>query len=261
MSATPDPLSVTRDQFTRQASAFAAAPAMRNAEALRLLVSLAETGPEDTVLDVACGPGLVACAFAATARSVTGIDLTPAMIERARAWQQAQGLENLCWHIGTVCPLPFPDQSFTRVVCRYAAHHFEHPGAVLREMTRVCRPGGRVVLADVEVSADQSIAAAFNQMEKLRDPSHLRALSREEMEDQGRACNLELVSRTRYSLPMELDGLLSASFPATGSAEKIRSMITESLVHDRLGVTPCRDGGAIRLFYPIAVLVWRKPIG
>lgn len=261
MFATPDPLSVTRDQFTRQALAFAAAPAMRNEEALRLLVRLAETGPEDTVLDVACGPGLVACAFAKTARNVAGIDLTPAMIERARELQQAQGLENLCWHIGTVLPLPFPDQYFTRVVCRYAAHHFEDPRGVLLEMTRVCRSGGFVVLADVVVSEDQSVAVTFNRMEKLRDPSHIRALPRDEIEDLGGACSLELVSVTRYSLPLELDGLLAASFPAAGSAEQIRAMFTESLVQDRLGVAPYRDGAFIRFAYPIEVFVWKKPIG
>ena len=52
------------DQFTRQAAPFAAAAAIRNEEALNRIVQWAGAGPEDTVLDVACGPGLLACAFA-----------------------------------------------------------------------------------------------------------------------------------------------------------------------------------------------------
>ena len=73
------------DQFTRQAVPFANAAAIRNEDALNRIVKMAQAGPEDTVLDVACGPGLLACAFARVARHVTGIDLTPAMLEQARA--------------------------------------------------------------------------------------------------------------------------------------------------------------------------------
>src|SRR5262249_5990691 len=84
-------------QFTRQATPFAETPAHSNDEANRLLTNLTEIGSEDTVLDVACGPGLVACALADVAGHVTGIDLTPAMIEQARQRQQARGQTNLTW--------------------------------------------------------------------------------------------------------------------------------------------------------------------
>jgi len=73
------------DQFTRQAVPFATAPSIKDESALKLIVEFSGAGPGDTVLDVACGPGLVAAAFARVARHVTGIDLTPAMIDRARA--------------------------------------------------------------------------------------------------------------------------------------------------------------------------------
>src|SRR5207249_4832525 len=62
-------------------------------------------GLTDTVLDVACGPGVLACAFAEVARHVTGIDITPAMIERAQALQQSKGRTNMAWRIGNVLPL------------------------------------------------------------------------------------------------------------------------------------------------------------
>jgi 2-polyprenyl-3-methyl-5-hydroxy-6-metoxy-1,4-benzoquinol methylase len=65
------------DQFTRQAVPFATAAPIRDQAALELLVDAAGTGADDEVLDVACGPGLVACAVARAARQVTGIDLTP----------------------------------------------------------------------------------------------------------------------------------------------------------------------------------------
>jgi SAM-dependent methyltransferase len=66
------------DQFTKQAVPFSQ---MQN-HSPELLLAASGAGPEDTILDVACGPGLMACAFAQVARHVTGIDLTPAMIEQ-----------------------------------------------------------------------------------------------------------------------------------------------------------------------------------
>ncbi|MGH7100076.1 MAG: class I SAM-dependent methyltransferase, partial [Stellaceae bacterium] len=72
------------DQFTRQAVPFSSAGTIANEQALATLVEAAGAQPDDTVLDTACGGGLVVCAFAPHVRHATGIDLTPAMLERAR---------------------------------------------------------------------------------------------------------------------------------------------------------------------------------
>ena len=73
------------DQFTRQASPFSAARMITDEMALRMIVKAAQATSNDTILDVACGPGLVVCAFAPHVREATGIDLTPAMLERTPA--------------------------------------------------------------------------------------------------------------------------------------------------------------------------------
>src|SRR5579864_6407947 len=103
------------DQFTRQAAPFAAAAPIRNQEALDRIVQWAGADPDDTVLDVACGPGLLACAFAKVAKHATGIDMTPAMLEQARKTQQEQGLKNVSWEQGNVYSLPFPPEQFSIV--------------------------------------------------------------------------------------------------------------------------------------------------
>src|SRR5215472_5904319 len=71
------------DQFTRQAAPFRAATMIKDEAVLRLIVEAASPRPDDTVLNVACDPGLVVCAFAPHVRQATGIDLTPAMLEAA----------------------------------------------------------------------------------------------------------------------------------------------------------------------------------
>ena len=125
------------DQFTRQAVPFAEAQAIRNQEALDFIVRMAQAGPDDTSLDVACGPGLLACAFARVVRHAVGIDLTPAMLEQARKTQAAQGLKNVTWQQGDVNSLPYPDAHFSIVSSRFAFHHLLDPLAALKEMKRV----------------------------------------------------------------------------------------------------------------------------
>jgi SAM-dependent methyltransferase len=242
------------DQFTRQAVPFSTAPGIVDEEALRLVVEFAGAGPEDRVLDVACGGGLVVCAFARVVRHATGIDLTPAMVEQARRLAAARGLGNVSFQVGDVLPLPFPDGAFTLVTSRYAFHHLLDPGGVLREMARVCAPGGRVVVIDAEASPDPAAAAAFNRMEKLRDPSHARALPLAELQDLFAAAGLPAPRLTRYRLETELEQLLSRSFPAPGDDERVRAMFRAALDGAALGMPVWRDGERIRLAYPIAVL-------
>ena len=241
------------DQFTRQAVPFATAPSIKDEQALRLVIEFSGAGPADTVLDVACGPGILACAFARVARHVTGIDITPAMLDRARALQHEQRLTNLTWQHGDVLPLPYPDASFSIVSSRFAFHHFLDPGTVLAEMTRVCAPGGRVVVIDTALARDK--ADAFNRMEKLRDPSHVRGLPLEEHVALFAAAGLPPPRVTRYHLDSDLEGLLKRSFPNPGDDEVIRRLFAASLEDDALGIGTRRDGDLIRCNYPVAILV------
>ena len=158
------------EQFTRQAAPFAALHA--GDASVQRLVAAADLGATDDVLDVACGPGLVACAFARVAAHVTGVDLTPAMLDQARARQATAGLTNVDWQVADVTSLPFAAGRYSVVVSRYALHHALSPATVVAEMVRVCAPGGRVVVADVYTTGDDQ-AAAYDAMERLRDPSHV----------------------------------------------------------------------------------------
>jgi ubiquinone/menaquinone biosynthesis C-methylase UbiE len=242
------------DQFTRQAVPFSTAPGVKDEQALRLVIEFSGAGPGDTVLDVACGPGILACAFAQVARHVTGIDLTPAMLDRARTLAAEKGLTNITWQHGDVLPLPYPDGSFTIVTARFAFHHFLDPGAVLAEMRRVCAPGGRVVVIDSSPAADK--VDTFNRMERFRDPSHVRALPIEEHLALYQKVGLPEPRVTWYRLEGDMEGLIKRSFPNPGDDEKIRQMFRASLVDgDSLGIQARREGDLINYGFPVAVLV------
>ena len=252
---TPSHRDMILDQFSRQAVPFSTSPGIKDEQALRLIVEFSGAGPEDTVLDVACGGGIVVCAFARVVRHATGIDLTPAMIERARSLQAEQGLSNVSWKQGDVLPLPWPDGAFSIVTSRFAFHHFLDPRAVLAEMRRVCAPGGKVVVIDTEASPDVAKAAEFNRMEKLRDPSHVRAMPLTELRGLFPQAGLPAPRGTSYRLEGELEALLGRSFPLAGDADKIREIFAASLGDDRLGIPMAREDARIRYAYPVAVLV------
>jgi SAM-dependent methyltransferase len=247
------------DQFTRQATPFAEFRAHSAEDSMALVREVAEIGPGDRVLDLACGPGLVACDFAAHALHVVGLDLTPAMIDQARALQQSKGLENLAWHVGDVDALPFDAASFSVTFTRYSFHHLLEPARALGEMVRVTEPGGRVVVVDVYSSSSEQ-AEAYDRAERLRDPSHVRALGLHELTSLFVRAGLTGPSIVFYKLDVDLESLLAASFPEPGAADEVRRLYAEDLGRDRLGVNARRDErGAIQFSFPLAVLVGRKP--
>jgi SAM-dependent methyltransferase len=247
------------DQFTRQATLFSTAPAITDEEALGMIIRAARPTPADRLLDVACGPGLVVCAFAPHVREATGIDMTPAMLERARQLAADKGVTKVAWRRGDVYSLPYDDGSFTIVTTRFSCHHFLDPAAVLREMVRVCTPGGRIVVVDDYASEDPAKAAAFNQLEKLRDPSHSRALSLTELKGLFGTVGLPDPDATFYELRGDVPGLLARSFPNPGDDLKITEMFRASAADDHLGVPVRLDGNDIYYAYPVAILAASRP--
>jgi SAM-dependent methyltransferase len=242
------------DQFTRQATVFSTAPTITDGDALRMIVEAARPTPGDCLLDVACGPGLVVCAFAPHVQEATGIDATPAMLERARKLAAEKRLTNVAWRQGDVYSLPYEDAGFTIVTTRFSFHHFLDPAAVLREMVRVCAPGGRVIVVDDYASEDPAKAAEFNRLEKLRDPSHSRCLTLTELTGLFGAAGLPEPDTTFYELRGDVPSLLARSFPNPGDDLKIIDMFKASAADDRLGVSVRRDRDEIYYGYPVAIL-------
>jgi SAM-dependent methyltransferase len=247
---------ITIDQFTLQAVPFSHSSGHSNEESLRLLVELAELSGEDTVLDVACGTGMVACAFAQVAGQVSGIDLTSAMLEQAKLLARQQNLMNLAWFQGDIETLPFSDNGFSVVLSRYAFHHFLNPGSVIREMSRVCRPGGKIMIIDAILPPEK--VDPYNHFEKLLDPSHNRALTMEEMQRFVENAGLQDVRLAFYNMEMELESQLAASFPNPGDEERIRRLVRDDIGIDQLGVGAHIRGDEIHYAYPVTVVVARK---
>ncbi len=107
------------------------------------LVDRLRVAPGETVLDVACGTGNAALPAARAGAQVTGLDLSPEMLERARAHAEADGLE-VDWREGDAERLPFDDASFDVVTSTFGCMFAPRHEVAAEELARVLRPGGRL---------------------------------------------------------------------------------------------------------------------
>ncbi|HEX8274586.1 MAG TPA: class I SAM-dependent methyltransferase [Longimicrobiaceae bacterium] len=114
--------------------------------ALAFLERLA-VAPGTRMLDVACGAGQIAIPAARAGVRVTGIDLAPNLVEQARARARAEGVDAEFLE-GDAEALPFGDGEFDLVVSLIGAMFAPRPDRVAAELTRVCRPGGRIAMAN-----------------------------------------------------------------------------------------------------------------
>jgi SAM-dependent methyltransferase len=103
--------------------------------------------PGARVLDIACGTGNAAIPLARRGAMVTGLDMTPHLLEEARARAACEGLR-IRFDEGFAEMLPYPDGSFDVLVSMFGIMFSPLPATVAAEMARVLRPGGRLILAN-----------------------------------------------------------------------------------------------------------------
>jgi ubiquinone/menaquinone biosynthesis C-methylase UbiE len=142
----------------------------RNATVQTAAVEALALEPEDRFLDVGCGSGAAVRQAAAVASRATGVDLSPAMIERAE--QLAEGIDGVEFRVAESSELPFEDGAFTAVLCTSSFHHYPDPEASVREMARVLAPDGRIAIGDG--SADRWEARLADVFLRRFDESHVR---------------------------------------------------------------------------------------
>jgi ubiquinone/menaquinone biosynthesis C-methylase UbiE len=233
-----------RERFTRTADAFANFSLGPRRTEAAWLVELAAPQSHEVSLDVACGPGTFARAFAPRVRRACGLDLTVAMLERARRVAADEDLQNLFFTCGNAYALPFADGTFDLASCGYSLHHMSDPLAILRELARVVRPGGRVALLDLIAPEEPERAALNNRIEIIRDHSHVRTLSASEFERLLGQANFELSRReVKERLRSFDDWMQIAGFERGDPAyARTRELMEATIRDDTAGFYPCFVG-------------------
>lgn len=165
---------LVKGSFGPNAHAYTVSAGHANQTELVKLVHRTAPNPSDTLLDIGTGAGHTAIAFAPAVKRAIAYDLTPQMLEEVERNAAAKGVTNVETRQGGAESLPYPNASFELVSCRLTTHHFANLPQALAEMARVLKPGGKLIIMDTTVPEDPELDREINEIEILRDPSHVR---------------------------------------------------------------------------------------
>ncbi|MBU1211707.1 MAG: class I SAM-dependent methyltransferase [Alphaproteobacteria bacterium] len=194
------PKSLVEQQFGPSARAYAECEVHRSGASLSRLVEVVAPQSDWRVLDVATGAGHTAAIFAPLVAHVVASDITQEMLTETRTLADERLLSNVSTTTAEAHALAFEPESFDLVTCRLAAHHFADIEQFLAAACRVLKKGGLIAVVDnitpdartvpgLSESEEIVEAQSYNDFERLRDPSHARALSatewRASLERQG----------------------------------------------------------------------------
>ncbi len=224
-------------QFTKTADAFTNLAVRDSPEVLTERVEFVKPQATDLSLDVACGPGAFVLALAPRVGFARGVDLTEELLRRARQSQLERNVSNATFDRGEAEQLPYPDAAFDLVTCQCSLHHMLKPVMALKEMVRVAKPEGRVVITDTLSPESDSKFELHNRIESLRDPSHALSLRLttflEIFEDLGLEITRQSLKRRQRSFNQ---WMLRAGLESSHKRYKeTRKLLEESIPGDRAG--------------------------
>ncbi|MBW4489375.1 MAG: methyltransferase domain-containing protein [Trichocoleus desertorum ATA4-8-CV12] len=200
---------ITRQQFDRTAPAYSTASLFGRGQDLQWLVEAAHPSPDWQVLDVGCGAGHTTFALAPFVQQVIGVDLSAGMLAEAERNLSDRGLTNVWFQAAIATALPFADQQFDLVTCRFAAHHFSALEPALAEIHRVLKPKGQFLAVDVISPEDPELAHFINRIEQLRDPSHYWEWQLSQWHSAIAAVGMSLELLQQWRLPIDFEDWVS----------------------------------------------------
>ncbi|MEO1793979.1 MAG: methyltransferase domain-containing protein [Pseudomonadota bacterium] len=228
-----------RAQFGANAANYVASPVHAKGKSLARLVEAVAPRADWHALDIATAAGHTAFAFAPHVAHVVASDLTPEMLDQARALAAEKQITNVSFAEADAEALPFEDATFDLVTCRIAPHHFPDVAAFVREAARVLKPGGRFGLVDnlapdattnpdLTADAAHQSAVAYNAFEKRRDPSHGRALAYAEWIAIVEAAHLAIQSTELLDKAMRFERWCATMSVAPDLKESLRADVTKA---------------------------------
>lgn len=247
-------------QFNRQSDRYGKSHILADTADLEAALQGVSAPPGGTALDVATGGGHTALFLARRGWKVTAGDIAPRMLENARRLVEETGLQ-LETKLFPAEEMPFPDRSFDLVAARVAPHHFSSPERFIAEAARVLKPGGYFLLIDGSVPDDAPETEEWlHRVEKWRDPSHGRYLSRSAWEAlvKGKGLVVELSKLKTLKQP-DLEWYFeTAATPAENRAKVVEAVRTAP-DKVRAALRFGEEDGRIVWWWPRLTLLARAP--
>lgn len=207
-------------------------------EYLNYTISCVAPCKENALLEVAAGTCACGRSFAPLVQTVVCLDATVPMLQIGQQEADKENLSNMVFVKGYAEELPFLNNSFDIVFSRLAFHHFTDVAAVFSEMVRTVKPGGKLVMIDME-AADEPLRKAEDEIETLRDPSHVKNLSKAEMLSLFETHGLAVEKSETTKIPQRLENWLALTQTPDPIREKIRLRMQADITgHDKTGFSP-----------------------
>jgi ubiquinone/menaquinone biosynthesis C-methylase UbiE len=214
--------------------------------------------PGSAVLDVAGGTGHMARAYAGAAAVAVVLDLTDEMLALGRRQAQAAGSRNVVFVRGDAVRMPFVAGAFDLVLSRFAVHHFQRPEEQVGEMARVCGSGGRIAIIDL-VAPDPTLAEAQDRLERMRDPSHTRALPAAALRALLETAGAEVFHETFHDHELSVERWLAQAATPPGPAQAVRAALLEEMDGGApTGMRPVIHEGEPHITHRYAIVVARR---
>jgi ubiquinone/menaquinone biosynthesis C-methylase UbiE len=218
-----DQRDTVRREFARQASNFEASGSLfRHGGILGWIEAHVEVPPGARILDVAGGTGQLGRHLARDSATAVIVDLTDEMLAAGLSSVREEGRTDVVFVRGDATDLPFPDDQFDVVVSRFALHHMDDPGKAMAEMTRVCRRDGSVTLIDMVAGGPR-----HDELERLRDPSHTRALPEDELRSLFADAGRDVRREAEWEQPLPVDPWLDQAKTPAAARDQIRAALQE----------------------------------
>lgn len=189
-------------------------------EYARLLSELA-LDVKTEILDLGCGTGELTLALATRVGAVTAVDVDLKSLSELKAEQAKLGLTNISASVMDAGSLELPEASFDRVVCRYASHHFPDVERVVREIARVTKPGGKLVIQDAISSDIPSVDAFRTKVGKLRDATYVDTLTPDQWQALFAKHGFALAGCHQYKETRTVAGWYRLDFLSTARRQEI----------------------------------------
>lgn len=196
--------------------------------------------PSPSALDVGCGAGHLSYALAPSLTHVVALDPSAEMLATVTEGAAARGLMHIETRQGSAEALPFASASFDLVCTRYSAHHWTDLELALRELRRVLKPGGRLLVIDALGEENALVDTHLQTLELLRDRSHVRNRSRTQWAHLLVATHFSELLYESWPIRMEFSAWVARMDTPPSRIEALREVQNHapSEVQDALAIEP-----------------------
>ena len=209
-----------KEQFNNQAKFYSSSETFSGGESLSILTNIISKKRYKYGLDVGTGTGFTAFELSKSCQKVEATDISDGMIDEAKKIVQERGINNINFNICFAEELKYSEKEFDIVTCRTAAHHFLDIKKFCSEVHRVLKDNGELIIVDTITSDQIKLNNWHQEVELIRDKSHIKNLSLIEWKYILKNSNFSFLDIIQSRVTMNLNDWMERS-GTTGKDKKI----------------------------------------